>query len=34
VDWFQNVMCLEGHCLRLKMKVTSKMNTYAHFVRV
>jgi hypothetical protein len=34
VDLFQNVTCLEGHCLRLNMKVTSKMNTYAYFVRV
>ena len=31
VESLQNLMRLEGHCLRLKMKVRSKMRTCPHF---
>jgi hypothetical protein len=34
VDWLQNAMRLEGHCLRLKRKTGSMMIVYPDFVAV
>jgi hypothetical protein len=34
VDWLQNAMRLEGHCLHLERKARSKMSTYQNFVAV
>jgi hypothetical protein len=34
LDWLQNAMRLEGHCLRLKRKRRSKMSAYPNFVAV
>ena len=34
MDWLQNAMSLERHCLRLKRKARSKMSMYPNFVAV
>jgi len=34
LDWLQNAMSLEGHCLRLKRKARGKISTYPNFVAV